>query len=185
MAERRARSQREFCAPVGIQPTTDRLDAVHDQQWDRVTIFPTQTAFPRLWTRLPGPNAARGGHHLCFSVVINTDQVISAVRRFYPGWDPRAAHRRTTLYRSPLSGLAGLVSTLPGHDHLGLKHCVRSQGLLQDSGSPPSARSMAESSRSSRPSAQARDHSSGPKRVSATARYRPETRSSSGNWRPA
>ena len=82
----------------------------------------------------PGPNAARGGHHLCFSVVINTDQVISAVRRFYPGWDPRAAHRRTTLYRSPLSGLAGLVSTLPGHDHLGLNTAFGLQGLLQDSG---------------------------------------------------
>ena len=49
----RAHSQSKFCAPVGVEPTTDRLDAVHDQQWDhRMAIFPNQTTFPRQWDAL-------------------------------------------------------------------------------------------------------------------------------------
>jgi hypothetical protein len=32
--------------PVGLEPTTDRLETVHDQQLDCMTMFPSEIAFP-------------------------------------------------------------------------------------------------------------------------------------------
>ena len=56
------------CGPVGLELTTDRLETVHDQQWDRVTIFLVNyisREIGRAWNEKElGPDRDNVGSHV-------------------------------------------------------------------------------------------------------------------------